>query len=149
MKVSETITSRHDTSSIAKLPQRFKYDYMSLFPSDSASIFKLLISDFSWATIHAVLEVFNLERVNEYSQRVFNLACNKTTPKRDDDKLYIGSCCSHTMNRFCKQVKQKIKFQSSHNKSTAIFSFSFILNCIDLSSCDAIFELKLLVFLSP
>ena len=129
--------------------QRFKYDYINLFPSDSASIFNLMISDFSWAMIHAVLEVFNLERVNEFSQRVFNLASNKTTTGINADKLFVGSCCSHTMNRFCKQVKQKIKFQASHNKSTAICSFSLLLNCIDLTSSDAIFELMLWVFLSP
>jgi hypothetical protein len=59
--INETITSRQDTLSLIQFLRLFKFNYQTIFkPKSFDSIFQLVISDLSWATIHAVLEVFNL-----------------------------------------------------------------------------------------
>ena len=56
-----------------KLLHQLKSDYLDLYSYESPSIFQLVMSDFSCATINAVLELFNLEIIHEYIQRVNNL----------------------------------------------------------------------------
>ena len=36
------------------------------------------------------------------------------------------------MNRFCKGLKAKVKFESNNAKKFSIFCFSLLLNCVDL-----------------
>ena len=65
---TEMATSRHDTFSISEMFNVFVYNYKKLFPSDLL-IFRLLISDFSWATMHAALTSFNKEDMTAYAKK--------------------------------------------------------------------------------
>ena len=73
INVTEMVTSRHDTYSISEMFNLFIYNYNKMFPSDLL-IFRLLISDFSWATMHAALCSFNSEDMTAYAMRVFLLS---------------------------------------------------------------------------
>ena len=44
--------SRHDTFAIGEFFNKLIYDYKMLYPSEGL-VAKLLIMDFSWATMHA------------------------------------------------------------------------------------------------
>ena len=73
--VNEVITSRHDTCRIGEMFHLMKHNYRKLF--DTTLSFRLIVLDLSWASIHAALEVLNMESIEEYSQRIFNYAIKK------------------------------------------------------------------------
>ena len=54
------------------------------------------------------LQCFNLELIKEYSKRVFRFSqYNESDQDKETHRLVIGSCASHTANRFKKQLKKK------------------------------------------
>ena len=106
--VTEMATSRHDTYSISEMFNLFIYNYKKIFPSDGL-IFRLLISDFSWATMHAALSSFNMEDMTTYSTRVFKLSKHEVSHDHPS-KLWLVSCTAHTMHRFCKALNKKVQF---------------------------------------
>lgn len=103
--INETITSRQDAYSIGDMLRLFKFNYLSIYPN-AGRIFQMVIVDLSWATIHATLEVLNLETVNNYSSRIYKFAKGEVS-EADKNLTRIGSCASHTMHRFTKQLKKK------------------------------------------
>ena len=109
INVTEMVTSRHDTYSISEMFNLFIYNYNKMFPSDLL-IFRLLISDFSWATMHAALCSFNSEDMTAYAMRVFLLSKHESGSDHPT-KLWLVSCTAHTMNRFCKSITKKITFE--------------------------------------
>jgi hypothetical protein len=143
--VNETITSGNDTFALEQMFGKFQQSYYKLFNNDK--MFSLLVCDLSWATIHASLHVFNRENIHQYAERVFQLAQDKNN-ETDSNKIYTASCNSHSMKRFCFQVKKNCKFTSLEIKRFAICSFTLLANCRDLNSFDAILKLIYLVFLS-
>ena len=62
--INEVITSRQDTCRIAEMFLLLKHNYRKLF--DTTLVFRLIVLDLSWASIHAILEIFNLETVEQY-----------------------------------------------------------------------------------
>ena len=101
--------------------------------------------DLSWATIHASLEMFNMETIDDYSKRIFEYASRKN----DDFSIsFLASCCSHTMHRFTKGIKRNVKFDDKECRTFAILCFSLLLNTLDLQSSKDIFQLMCIVFLN-
>ncbi|CAF1096206.1 unnamed protein product [Brachionus calyciflorus] len=107
---------------------------LNLHTEEQIKLISRFMSDFSWATIHAALEVFNNnENISEYSMRVYNLSRLKTHPV-STNLTWLGSCNSHTMHRFVKLLKYK------EERKFAILCFSLLVNCVDLETFDAIFN---------
>lgn len=108
--VTEMATSVHDTFSISTMFNTFICNYKKVFPREQL-IFRLLISDFSWATMHAALCSFNMEDMTTYAARVYSLS--KEEARHDHPtKLWLVSCTAHTMHRFVKALRRKIQFES-------------------------------------
>ncbi|CAF0973126.1 unnamed protein product [Brachionus calyciflorus] len=102
--INETATSRHDAYSIGSMFRLVKHNYSRINNCNRLK-FRLLICDMSWPTIYASLEVFNRdEDIIEYAYRVFRLSKLEINPN-DTELTWIGSCNSHTMHRFVKQIK--------------------------------------------
>jgi hypothetical protein len=114
---------------------------------DVALSFRFIVLDLSWATIHAALEVLNLETVEEYAKRVYKYA-NDTNTSFHPTKSFLCSCVAHTMNRFTSGLKRHVKFVDCEHKTFAICCFSLLLNCTDLQSSRNVFKLTCQVFLS-
>lgn len=93
--VCEFITSRHDTAAISQNLLQFKHSLDKLYRN--VRHFSLVVIDYSWAEAHAVLNIFNLENMTDYGNRVYKYARDG---KDDKNKLFIASCASHTMHRF-------------------------------------------------
>ena len=146
--INETVTSVHDTCRIGEMFHLLKHNYFKLYNADSF-VFRLVISDLSWATIHAALEVLNSEDVIGYAKRVYDFADLKEST-RAHTKSWLASCASHTMHRFTRILKKKrIKFPNSSSKTFAICCFSLLLNSLELESAKRIFGLMCRVFLDP
>jgi hypothetical protein len=61
--------------------------------------FRLVVTDYSWALMHIVINGLNSETMVEYSHRVFQLANGELSIK-SIEKSWIASCSSHAMKRF-------------------------------------------------
>jgi hypothetical protein len=70
--VNEMVTSRHSTQQIEEMLHSFQTDYYSM-TAITKGIFKIVVSDMSWATVHAILFILNKMNVYEYSHLVFDL----------------------------------------------------------------------------
>ena len=106
-----------------------------------------MISDFSWATMHAALKAFNGEDMSAYSARVFRLAKEEITSD-DPNKLWLASCTSHTMHRFVRALKVKVSFAHKDARELAVFCFLLLLNCVDLYTASKLFSLMVTTFLT-
>ncbi len=143
--VNEVITSRQDTCRIGEMFHLLKYNYKKVF--DTSLNFRFIVSDLSWATIHAALEIMNLETVEEYAVRIFKYASDNNM---DQARFlsFLSSCVSHTMNRFTKGLKRHVKFLDTESKTFAVCCFSLLVNCTDLVTSKRIFNLICIVFKS-
>jgi hypothetical protein len=86
--IGEMVSSTHDVYSISKFTAKFKFEYERLYKKDL--VFKLVVMDYSFAMLHAVLQTLNHETVEEYANRVFKFSSNmvsqksrQTSPKKE------------------------------------------------------------------
>ncbi len=100
-------TSRQDTYQIKDFCSLFKADYEKRFQNNKLA-FRLIVSDYSWAAIHALIQTFNTESVVNYSDRVFNYCINNLDFNLSELSWYI-SCAAHTMHRYSRGVKKIFK----------------------------------------
>jgi hypothetical protein len=56
-------SSSQSTKAIAKMFQETKYNFKSVFSSLTKLPFKLMITDYSWETMHAAVEIFFKEDI--------------------------------------------------------------------------------------
>ena len=105
--LSEMITSDQSSDSICNIFSILKNKFNKHFKLNLK--FRIILIDYSWASIHAILETLNLEDVSAYSKRVYRLAQMRTHEINDCVKNYtwLISCCSHTMHRFVKALSVK------------------------------------------
>ena len=144
--INEVITSKQDTCRISEMFLLYKHNYRKLF--DTALVFRLIVLDLSWASIHAILEVLNLETVEQYAYRIFNYASKSNDEELSKQKSYLSSCVSHTMHRFTRGLKRQVKFINSELRTFAVCCFSLLVNSTDLDSTKQIFSLMCKVFKS-
>ena len=143
--LTETSTSSHDTHQLSKMLLNAKICFKSLYPNENFCY--MLVLDLSWASIHAACNELNNEDFIDYSNRIFRMASGDNSAN-NPSKVLLASCASHTMNRFTKAVNKKKVFSKDEQKlkQLGIFSFSLMLNCLDLKSITDIFRLLCLSF---
>jgi hypothetical protein len=145
LMLSELSSSRYDIYGMTSYLKLLKADYEYLYQLDEDKFsYRLIIIEYSWNMISSCLEVFNLENLETYAQRVFNYS--QGIDYEDMSKSWIYVCSTHTMNKFCKSISKII--DSDYIRLFACFCFSLLLNSYDLSTCSQNFELICHVFLS-
>ena len=96
LQICEFISSSHDTQGTMEFLSRFRSELRKQFCETKMA--ELVVTDYSWMEMHAVLEAFNYgESMEDYAHRVFAYA---NSGKKDDKKSFLASCASHTMHRF-------------------------------------------------
>ena len=66
-------STEHDTYRIGDFFRLLKRDYEILYKKHTL-YFRLLITDYSWAFIHGIIQGLNTESIEEYMARVYNLS---------------------------------------------------------------------------
>lgn len=122
--ISELASSRHTVYAIATFLRFLKEAYERKFKSRLC--FRIMVVDYSWATMHALLETLNLDTVETYSKRVFKIATASETDLDFDYRTWICSCSSHTMHRIARCLKTIIK--DNYIKDICCYSFSLLMN---------------------
>ncbi|CAF0789424.1 unnamed protein product, partial [Brachionus calyciflorus] len=110
-------------------------------------VFRIIVSDYSFANIHACLRAYNDENINEYALRVFRLAQGYLEVWPTDNKSWLVSCASHTMKRYVDGLKSLVK--DTKIRSLASLGFSLLLNSLNLSVITYYFKLIVYSFLDP
>lgn len=143
--VSEMVTSRHTTFSTGNFLRFIKHDYETKYPNETL-YFRMIVSDYSWATMHAIVEALNIENMEIYAKKVYN-ASRRKDALEEFKTSWIVSCTAHTMHRFVRAIKTSLK--NPDNKQLYASCLSLLLNCTYLETIDEVFKLILQLFLSP
>ena len=138
--VADMSTTRQDVYRISDFFRCLKTDYENLY-SQTLS-FRLIVCDYSWASMHSIVEAFNDQKMEDYSKKVWQLSRSEIDAK---EQTWFISCTSHTMKRFVKNIativdKSMISFCS--------YLFSLLINCLDLDSISIYFKLICYALLS-
>jgi hypothetical protein len=144
--LSEMISSSHDTEAICNMFRKVRIAYETKFKNKLR--FRIIVMDFSWPTMHAVLEALNLENMITYAHKVFRLGSIsfEELPNFIEQGTWIVSCCAHTMKRFHRCVKSNVK--QKEIITLACYAFSLLLNSTELSMLEEIFKVIVYVFYS-
>ena len=144
--LADMASTEHDTYRIGDFFRLFKRDYEKIYRNDPL-YFRLIISDYSWAIIHGIIQGLNMETIEDYMIRVYDLSTSKIQIN-DVKKTWLCSCVAHTMNRFANSIKSNKKI-AKKLRSLICFSFALLLNCLNLESMLSIYRAICYVFLSP
>ena len=140
--IAENSTSVHDVESQFEFFSNFKFKYEKFY--GDLCQFRIVVIDYSWASIHSLLLALNLEDINSYSMRIFQMSQDKF--EIDINKSYLVSCVGHTMNRFSKSIK---KFNLKQEKHQFLcFLFSLMLNSTCLIQINEYFKHICVIYLS-
>ena len=107
--VNEMISSSHGTAAIALMIRKVKEYYESKY--QKKLVYRLVCTDYSWASIHAIIETLNGENGISYASKVFHLSRLKDLNEVDTflkNRSWLVSYASHTMKRFVNSIKGKI-----------------------------------------
>ncbi len=134
--ITELHSTRQDTYAIRDLIQLYKDEYEAKYKGDFVA--RLIVSDYSWASMHAIIQAFNIERIIDYADRVYDYEQNKKNYSDLKDKSWYISCCAHTMHRFVNMTK---KFFKNKNVQYRLrYCFALLLNSTRLSEMSEIFK---------
>jgi hypothetical protein len=66
-------STEHDAYRIGDFFRLLKRDYEILYKKDQL-YFRLIITDFSWAFIHGIIQGLNIESIEQYMARIYDLS---------------------------------------------------------------------------
>lgn len=135
LPIAEFLTTSHCTSNIRKYLDTIR-DMIGINVNDSKlSIAPVVVTDFSWALISAVLDSFNKCNIVEYLKWSFDLVVNKKSQNNYRTHIYI--CSTHFLKIIIKDIKKlKIKLDN-RVKKTFIFSFTLLQNTTSLEEFES------------
>ena len=144
--LNEMVSSQQDTASISSMLRIVKNNYEQKFKKNLA--YRTLVTDYSWASIHAIIESLNNENIITYANKVFHLSKLPDIELENfiHNRTWLTSCASHTMHRFVRSLKPKVKCKDL--KEICCYAFSLLLNCTDLISLEGIFKIIVYIFKS-
>ena len=142
--VAELVSAYQRTERLTQFFMSLAFRFRAAFKTNLC--FRLVVIDYSLASIHALLDALKRETVEMYSAHVFALAKNESGI--ECGLTWLASCAAHTMHRLVRSVKRKFKV-SKEIKSLFCHCFSLMLNAKDLGCLDELFRAIVVVFSSP
>jgi hypothetical protein len=106
--LNEMISSNHGTSAISLMLRKCKESYEKKF--NKKLVYRLVCTDYSWATIHSIIETLNNENVITYAKKVYHLGSSTDLNEISEflkNRTWLVSCASHTMHRFVNVLRGK------------------------------------------
>ncbi len=148
LPIAEFLTTNQSVCSISEYLTRIRRYYLAYYglitpKRDLFAFAPIIVTDFSWALINSVLEVFNRGMtIIEYIFISFDFIIKKNPIQNIQTYIYL--CSTHFLKNFIKglnQIKLKIdkKFQSKAKK-ILIYSFTLLQNAIDIKQFEFYLE---------
>ena len=127
----EMVTCEHDIASIGNLLGR----YRAFVETENFKwpLFKVIVVDWSWATIHAILREWLDTNIANYLQLTYDfLNHTKNIPT---DFILIYYCCAHNQHRISKALKRNFSHYEK-GKSIILDCTAIMLECTTLHELD-------------
>ena len=137
-------TTRQDVYRISDFLRSFKTDFEQVYSTNLQ--FRLVVCDYSWATMHSIVEALNNQLMENYAVKVWKLSRYEINIRDEKSMSWICSCVAHTMKRFVRRINSIIKDKIIITFAT--YCFSLLVNCLDLDTITSYFKLICIVFLS-
>lgn len=125
--VFSMISASHDSNTIFKLLHDFRYfcEENNAWPAFSG-----VVTDFSYANLHAISKSFNRCTLKEYLQKTYHLSEKKMKPN-DVNMVGIHLCCAHFIKMVCKDIDNKAKNNEQKYFFKDLLASSILLGDID------------------
>lgn len=122
------ISACHDANTIFKLLSDFRYfceEHRSWPPLSG------VVTDFSFANIHAICKAFNRCTLQEYLEKCYQLSVNG---KRfcGSDMIGIYLCCAHFVKMICRDVDSLCKDHTEKNFFKDLMAKAILINRMDV-----------------
>lgn len=122
------VSSMHDSNSIFKLLHDFRYFCEK---HNSWPAFSGVVSDFSFANIHAICRAFNKCTLIEYLQQCYLLAqtsCNF----QERNLIGVHLCCAHFVKMMCNDIDRFAKSNQQKHYFKDILASAILINNIKI-----------------
>lgn len=124
--VMEMVSCEHDTESIYNLFARFRAFCLGL---KSPIPFHTLVTDFSFANMHAAIRAFNAMYFQEYLKVCYGIITSSANvPKKF---IVIRICCAHMMKNVCELINTEVTDKSVAGVIKEIFAGVFNITSFD------------------
>jgi hypothetical protein len=106
--IAEMLSSVQSTYAITKFLAFIRNSYNEKYKEPLW--FRYMVSDYSWATMHAIITTFYGDKASKYARAIYRLGSSVTTEFEAAKQqlttcTLIVSCASHTMKRLSNSVK--------------------------------------------
>ncbi len=120
--IAEFISTRHTTDEIAKNIFFIKKTIESFFANNDKYKPKVIVTDFSWALLNAVVEIFNSFKMVQYLSICYNSLLGK---EKSNNSMLVRPfiCATHLL----KSTIRKAKKINGVNRTTTAFIYMFSL----------------------
>ncbi len=132
--VGEFSSSKHDVGTLSMFFNYIKFEFEKHFKDLFA--FRLVVIDYSFASIHSILNTLNKMEIIEYAKHILEISEGKAN--FDPSKSYLVSCVAHTMKRFSKSIKPIEQSKEQH--AQICYYFSLLLNSTTMLELKTYFE---------
>ena len=139
----EMVTCEHDIASIGYLLSRYKafVEYENL----KWPLFKVIVIDWSWATIHAVIREWMDTNITDYLQKMYDFLDH--SKNLTSDFILIYYCCAHNQNRISKALKRNFPHYTK-GKSLILDCTAIMIECTSMNELDKVFEDTMTILLT-
>lgn len=138
------ISEIHNSNAIFKLFSDFRYfcEENNFWPSFSG-----IVTDFSFANIHAACKAFNRCSLKEYLEKCYKLAMQDKKITGNDGFIGIHLCCAHFMKMMCKDVDNLSKCEEQRIYFKDQLAIAILIN--NINDCLTFIKNIYVILMSP
>ena len=143
LPVAEMVSSSHNTLTIASWLSRFVHDVRKL--SRHRNMGFIIVTDFSWAQIHAAITAFNMTNLPDYFMKVYKILEGKMNQAEIENFSIIHLCAAHFMKMIADKAAHSVK--NSKLRRFFLFCIARLIECTQLFSAKSLYRNMCIVFL--
>lgn len=135
LPIAEMITSVHNTTAISIFLKTFCHFLQS--KHFTWPLFSVVVVDWSWALINAIMNEWNKTTLSEYLEDVY-IALNKKENLRSN-LIVVHNCCAHFQKRVSSTIHKKFP-KYLKIKSLILECMGILIHCDTLNDLDYCYE---------
>lgn len=143
LPIAEMITAVHDTVTISIFLKTFRH--FVRIKRFAWPLFSIIVVDWSWALINAIMNEWNNMTVSEYLEKVYTTLNKKE--KIDSNLIIVHSCCAHFQKRISSTIHNKFS-KYSKSKNLILECMGILIHCDTLDNLDYCYEKFMTILLT-
>ena len=142
----EFLTTRHDAVWLGGLMQLFVRDVRACNGGRTVTV-RHVVTDFSYAIIHAVLSAFNNMDFNAYVRTTYAVLSRAVTSDRLRSLTFLHLCAAHTMKALSRRLVRKES--DKKKRQTTLQLFAILQRTTSLEQAFVVYKHVYIVLCSP